>query len=85
MNLLQADFDWGHVWLGLGVVIPLGLQQFLIHRANRKAIEERDRKLTFVLGEYLPHKHNERGDGTPLMKGGISYPNVRINGESGRR
>jgi len=77
--------EWGHFWLGVGIVVPLAFQQWMIHLANARAIRERDKKLTFVLGEYLPHKHNERGDGTPLTRGGISYPNVRINGESGQR
>ena len=85
MMLLEGGIEWGHVWLGLGIVLPLGFQQWLIHRANRKAIQERDAKLSFVLGEYLPHKHTERGDKTPLTKDGIVYPNVRINGEGGQR
>jgi len=70
-----------HILMVLAIVLPLGIQQWLIHLANAQAIRERDRKLSFVLGEYLPHKHTERGDTTPLTKGGISYPSVRINGE----
>jgi hypothetical protein len=72
-----------HIYTIVAIVLPLAAQQWLIHRSNARAIRERDRKLTFVLGEYLPHKHTERGDAAPLTKGGISYPNVRINGEGG--
>jgi hypothetical protein len=68
-----------HIWIILGVVVPLGIQQWIIHIANARAIRERDKKLNFVLGEYLPHKHTERGEMTPLTKDGLQYPNVRIN------
>lgn len=71
-----------NLWLAAGtVVLPLLFSQWLMHRANVKAGEARDRKLDFVLGEHVPHSHMEL-PGETLSQTGIRYPKVRFNGNS---
>jgi len=38
-------------------------------------------KMWYVLGEYRPHAHTERGDGESLTKDGIAYPRSMKNGD----
>jgi hypothetical protein len=61
---------------GAGTVFLLGLQQWLMHKANQ-------RKIDFILTEYPPHSHRE-DPGEMLCENGIRYPKVRFNGGNGR-
>jgi hypothetical protein len=74
----------------LGIAVPVLAQQVILHRASKRerekesdkvaeAIEERDKKLHLILGEYPPHAHRE-DRGEALTADGIRYPNAKFNG-----
>ena len=85
------DRDWAGIALTVaGIVIPVATQQWILHRASKReretesnkvseAIEERDKKLHLILGEYPPHAHRE-DRGEALTADGIRYPNAKFNG-----
>ena len=79
---MVPDRDW--VAIGatiLGIVFPLGFQQWLMHRQNSEAIKRRDVTLHLILNEYPLHCHRESGDDSdPLTVGGLRYPHTKING-----
>lgn len=72
-------WDSNIIITALTIVIPLAVQQWIMHRANAKAIKNRDRRLFSILGEFPPHAHNETEPNEGLLKKNIRYSVFRIN------
>ncbi len=78
---MMPERDWVGILLTiLGIVVPLIISQWWVHRQNSEAIKVRDQKLFFVLGEHIPHTHGETEKDEALTVAGIKYPNMKFNG-----
>jgi hypothetical protein len=86
--MIGDQWNWGY-WLG--IIIPLGFQQWILHRQSRierkkesdtvaEAIRQRDLLHNTILREFPLHAHTEFKEGECLTQEGIRYPKTHLNG-----
>jgi hypothetical protein len=78
------QWNWGY-WLG--IIIPLGFQQWMLHRQSRKERENEANKVAnaimqrdTIMREFPLHSHAEFKEGECLTQAGIRYPKTHLNG-----
>jgi hypothetical protein len=80
--LTRADLWIAIIAGGFAIAAALIAVQYTWHRQNRSDAQERNRKIDFILGEHVPHSHNERGDKVPLTTEGLTYTKHRMKNSS---